>query len=414
MDKIIEDKSWIKKKYRKYLVIGSIVIACLCIFLFTGNVKTVNIESDKITVDEVFKGLFNDYIQVTGQAAPISTVYLDAVEGGRVEERLIEEGSMVKKGDIILKLSNKDLILNILNSESQLAEKANFLRETHLQMEQDKLSVERELITANYELLSKKRAFEQNNELYKDKLIPKEELLKSEENFQIAQKTFELMKKRLQQDSIYRSLQISQLSNNLQNMQRNLVLVKEQLNSLDIAAPIDGQLGMLDAEIGQSINRGQRIGQINVLTSFKIEAFVDEHYIERIKQGLFGYIDKDSLQLRIRKVYPDVREGRFKIDLIFSDSLPESIRTGQTYYIKLELGQPVESLQVARGGFFQSTGGQWIYVIDKSGKFATKRNIKIGRQNPQYYEIIEGLEPGERVITSGYDAMGDNEKVILK
>ena len=416
MDKIITDKSWIKKKYRKYLILGLIVIASLSIFMFTSNVKSVNIESDKVTVDEVYKGLFNDYVQITGQAAPISTVYLDAVEGGRVEERLIEEGSMVKKDDIILKLSNNDLILNILNSEAQLAEKSNFLRETQIQMEQQKLNIEREIIISKYELLSKKRAYEQNTELYKDKLISKEELLKSEENFEIAQKTFDLMNKRLQQDSLFRSLQVVQLSANLENMQRNLVLVKAQLDYLDVKAPLDGQLGILEAEIGQSINRGQRIGQINVLTSFKIEADVDEHYIDRVKHGLFGYIEKenDTLHLKIRKVYPDVREGKFKIDLVFIDSLPVNIRTGQTYYVRLELGQAKEAIQLARGGFFQSTGGQWVYVLDKSGKFAIKRNIKIGRQNPKFYEIIEGLNPSDKVITSGYDAMGDNDRVILK
>jgi HlyD family secretion protein len=416
MDRIIEDKSWIKKKYRKYIIIGAILIAALSIFLFTSKVSSVNVDSDKVTIDVVYKGLFNDYIQVTGQAAPISTVYLDAVEGGRVEERLIEEGSMVKKGDIILKLSNKDLILNILNSEAQLAEKTNFLRETRLQMEQEKLSIEREIIVSSYELLSKRRTYDQNKELYKDKLIAREDLLKSEENYLVAQKTFDLMNKRQQQDSLFRSLQVLQLTANLDNMQRNLSLVKEQVNYLDVKAPLDGQLGMLDAEIGQSINRGQRIGQINVLTSFKIEADVDEHYIDRIKQGLTGYIEKeaDTLLLKIRKVYPDVREGRFKIDLVFHESLPANIRTGQTYYIKLELGEPMEAIQIPRGGFFQNTGGQWIYVLDKSGKFATKRTIKVGRQNPQYYEIIEGLKPGEKVITSSYDAMGDNERVVLK
>lgn len=416
MDRAIVDKSWIKRKHRNLLIVAIIIIAAASVFMFTGKIKSVNIERDKITIDATFKGLFNDYIQITGQAAPIYTVFLDAVEGGRVEERFIEEGSMVKKGDVILKLSNRDVILNILNSEAQLAEKTNFLRQTRLQMEQEKLNIEREIITATYELQSKQRLYNQNKELYTDKLISREDLLKAEEGYQIAQKTFDLMKKRLQQDSLFRSLQVVQLSSNLENMQRNLALVKEQMNYLEVKAPIDGQLGLLDAEIGQSINRGQRIGQINVLTSFKIEAEVDEHYIDRIKAGLQGVIEKesDTLQLTIRKVYPDVRQGKFKIDMVFSKILPEKIRTGQTYYVRLELGQPVESIQIARGGFFQSTGGQWAYVLDKSEKFALKRNIKIGRQNPQFYEITEGLNPGEKVIISGYEAMGDNDKVILK
>lgn len=416
MDKAIEDKSWIKRKYRKYVVLGGVIIVGLSVLLFTGNTSSVTIDKDKLTIEEVQSGLFNDYIQVTGQAAPIATVYLDAVEGGRVDERLIDEGSMVRKGDVIVKLSNNDLILNILNSEAQLAEKTNFLRETHIQMEQQKLVIERELISARYELLSKKRAFSQNKELYTEKLISEEEYLRAEESFEIAQKTFDLMQKRLQQDSLFRTLQVSQLSANLENMQRNLSLVKAQLNYLNITAPIDGQLGMLDAEIGQSITRGQRVGQINVLTSFKIVAEVDEHYIDRIRTGLAGYTqkDKDTLSMVIRKVYPDVRQGKFTIDLVFNDSVPERIRTGQTFYVKLELGQPIEAMMIPRGGFFQSTGGQWVYALDPSGKFATRRNIKIGRQNPRYYEVIEGLNPSEKVITSGYEAMGDNDRVNLK
>lgn len=416
MDKIIEDKSWIKKKYRKYIYVSVVLIAGLSVMLFTSNVSSVKVDRDKITIEPVFKGLFNDYIQVTGQAEPISTIYLDAIEGGRVEERLIEEGSMVKRNDVILRLSNNDLNLNILNSEAQLAEKANYLRETMIRMEQDKLSVEREIITLHYDLIAKKRVYEQNLELYKSKLLAKDELLRSEESYTLAMKTLEMMQKRKQQDSLFRSLQVQQMKSNLDNMQRNLDLVRGQVEYLNLKAPIDGQLGMLDAEIGQSISRGQRIGQINVLTSFKIEAEVDEHYIDRIRQGLYGFIERtgDTVRLQIRKVYPDVRDGRFKVDLVFRDSMPEHIRTGQTYYVKLELGQPVEAVQVPKGGFFQATGGQWIFVVDKSGQFATRRTIKTGRQNPQYYEILEGLKADENVITSGYEVFGDNERVILK
>lgn len=416
MDRIIEDKSWIKKKYRKYIYVAVVVMAGLSILLFTSNVSSVRVERDKVSVEVVFKGLFNDYIQVTGRAEPISTIYLDAIEGGRVEERLIEEGSMVKKNEVILRLSNEDLNLNILNSEAQLAEKSNYLRETMIRMEQDKLSIEREIISINYDVAAKKRLKEQNQELYKHKLLAKEELLKSEENYELACKTLEMMQKRRQQDSLFRNLQVSQMKSNLENMQRNLDLVKGQIDYLNVKAPVDGQLGMLDAEIGQSITRGQRIGQINVLTSFKIQAEVDEHYIDRISQGLYGYIEKtnDTIRLQIRKVYPEVREGRFKVDLVFRDEMPENIRTGQTYYIKLELGQPVEAVQIPKGGFFQSTGGQWIFVLDKTGNMALRRNIKIGRQNPQFYEVTEGLEPGEKVITSGYEVFGDNERVILK
>lgn len=416
MDKKIEDKGFIKRQHRKYIYIATAVISGFSIFLLSGNGKSVNIENDKITTDVVFSGEFNDYIQIIGQAAPIVTVYLDAVEGGKVEERLIEEGSMVKKGDVILKLSNKNLVLSILNSEAQLAEKDNFLRDTRIKMEQEKLEIEREIIKASYELKTKQRTYEQNMELYKDKLISRDDLLRSEENFQISKKTFDLMNRRFQQDSLSRNLQLRQLATSLDNMERNLQLVKGQMDDLNIKAPIDGQLGMLDAEVGQSITPGQRIGQINVLTSFKIEASVDEYYIDRVRQGVLGMIEKgkDTLRLKIRKVFPDVRGAKFKIDMVFSDSLPANIRTGLSYNVRLELGEPTVALQVARGGFFNSTGGQWVYVLDATGKVATKRSIKIGRQNPQYYEILEGLNANEKIISSSYELMGDNETVILK
>jgi HlyD family secretion protein len=416
MDRIIEHKGLIKPKHWKYIALGVFVIIVFVYLIFRDKSSSIRADAEKLTIEPVFKGMFNDYIQVTGLAAPISTVYLDAIEGGRVEEIVIEEGNMVKKGETILRLSNNDLHLNILNSEAQLAEKSNYLREIRIKMEQDKLSVDRELMNATSDLNTKKRNYVQNKELYKDKLISREEMQQSEDNYQLALQSFNLLTKRRQQDSIFRNVQIDQLNGNLENMKRNLALVNTQLDYLNVKAPVDGQLGMLDAEIGQSVGRGQRIGQINVLTSFKVEAEVDEHYIDRIRSGLDGFIEKtdDTIRMRIKKVYPDVRNGRFKVDLVFRDSLPGNIRTGQTYYIKLELGQSISAIQVARGGFFQNTGGQWIFVVDPSGNFAVRRNIRIGRQNPQYYEVLEGLNAGEKVITSGYDVFGNNDKIILK
>ena len=198
-------------------------------------------------------------------------------------------------------------------------------------------------------------------------------------------------------------------------MRMTLQLVYERLENLNVKAPVDGQLGMLDAEIGQSIGRGTRIGQINVLTNYKVQAMIDEHYIDRVRHGLAGTSDRQEQKynLTVRKVYPEVRQGQFRIDMVFDGDKPENIRTGQTYYINLELGQPQDAIMLPRGGFFQTTGGQWVYVLDKSGSYATKRNIRIGKQNPQFYEVLEGLSPGERVITSGYENFGDNDKLIL-
>lgn len=416
MDRVITEKRWIKKKYWKYIAGGVIILAVILFFIFRDWTSTVRVEKERITIATVLHGVFNDYITNDGTAAPISTVYLDAYEGGKVEEIILEEGSMLKKGDVIIRLSNNDLNLNILNSEAQLAEKSNFLREVRIKMEQEKHSLEREMLNAKFDLIAKKRTWEQNKELYKDELISHDEFIRSEEAYLLADKTLELVVLRQKQDNEFRNLQIEQITENLKNMQMNLALVKQQQDYLNVKSPVDGQLGSLMVEIGQSISRGFRIGQINILTSYKIEADVDEHYIDRIRPGLTGYIERpnDTLLLEIKKVYPEVRNGRFKIDLVFTGKLPENIRIGQSYFIKLQLGQPTEAIQIPQGSFYQATGGQWIFVLDGSGRYATKRNIKIGRKNPQYFEVMDGLAPGEQVIVSDYTMFGDNDQVELK
>jgi len=416
MDRLIEQKWWIPKKYWKYIAGMLILIAVVLFFALRDWTSTVRVEKEKVTIATVFRGVFNDYISIDGNAAPISTVFLDAYEGGKVEEILLEEGTMVEKGDVILRLTNNDLNLNILNSEAQLAEKANFLREVRIRMEQEKHSIERQVLNARYDLIAKERRYEQNKDLIRDELIPRDEYLKSEEDYLLAEKSLALVVLRQQQDSVFRSLQIEQISENLRNMQLNLNLVKQQQEYLNVRAPVDGQIGSLLVEIGQSIPQGSRIGQIHVLTSYKIEADVDEHYIDRIRTGLTGYIEKlgDTLKLEIRKVYPEVRNGKFRIDMVFAGHLPGNIRIGQSYFIKLQLGQPMEAIQIPQGSFYQTTGGQWIFVLDRNGQFALKRNIIIGRKNPQYYEVVEGLAPGEQVIVSDYTMFGNNDKVELK
>ncbi len=416
MDRVIGNKRWIPKKYWKFIIGGVVVIGVILFFIFRDWTSTISVDKDRITLAPVIRGVFNDYITNDGIAAPISTVFLDAYEGGKVEEILLEEGSMLHKGEVIIKLSNNDINLNILNSEAQLAEKANFLREVRIRMEQEKHSLEREILNARFDLVTKKRTYEQNKELYKDQLISKDEYIRSEEAYQLADKTHDLVLLRQKQDSSFRVLQIDQITENLRNMQLNLSLVKQQQDYLNVKSPVDGQLGSLMVELGQAIPRGFRIGQVNILTSYKIEADVDEHYIDRIRTGLSGFIERpnDTLQLEIKKVYPEVRNGRFKIDLVFTGKLPENIRIGQSYFIKLKLGQSVEAVQIPQGGFYQATGGQWIFVLEKSGQFAVKRNIKIGRKNPQYYEVLDGLAPGEQVIVSDYSIFGNNDKVELE
>jgi HlyD family secretion protein len=416
MDRIIEEKHWIRKKYWKYIAGGTLLIALILFFLLRDWTSTIRVDKERITIAPVIKGVFNDYITNDGTAAPISTVFLDAYEGGKVEEILMEEGSMLKKGDLILRLSNSDMDLNILNSEAQLAEKENSMRESRIRMEQEKHSLEREVLTAQFDLIAKKRTWEQNKELYKDQLISRDEWLHSDEANQLADKTLALVLLRQKQDSAFRMLQIEQINGNLKNMKINLALIKQQQDYLNVKSPVDGQLGSLAVEIGQSISQGFRIGQINILTSYKIQSDVDEHYIDRIKPGLTGYIERsgDTLKLEIKKVYPEVKNGKFRIDMVFTGKLPENIRIGQSYFIKLQLGQPSEAIQIPQGSFYQTTGGQWIFVLDKSGAYAVKRNIRIGRKNPQFYEVLEGLQPGEQVIISDYSIFGNNDKVEMK
>ena len=416
MDKVIPKKKGLQKKHLGYIAIGLAAIVLIYMAFFADRTSTYKVEKDKLIIETVTEDQFNDYITVPGTVEPITTIKLDADEGGRVEEKLIEEGSMVKKGDIILRLSNPDLFLAILNSESLLAEKENFLRTTQIEMEQEKLQIKRELVTLKYDIERKARNFHQNEVLIKDNLISKEEYLRSQEDLDMANQSQDLYIERQKQDSVFRSVNVETIKKDLNNMRNNLDMVKKRVENLNVRATVDGELGLLSPEIGQSISKGENMGQINVLTSYKVVAQIDEHYIDRVRTQLDATLDRQNnkFNLTVRRVYPEVRNGTFKIDMIFRDSMPDNIRTGQTYYISLQLGQPKRSVLVPIGGFFQETGGQWIFVLDPSESFATRRNISIGRKNPKYYEVLEGLKPGEKVIVSGYETFGKNEKLILK
>jgi len=416
MDRKIEKKKGIKIKHVIYAVVAVAFIFLLIKILKDANVTTFKVDRDKITVEEVQYGEFNDYIRTNGTVEPISTIYLDAEEGGQVKERLIEEGADLKKGDVILVLENRSLYQEIMNSESNLAQKQNMLRQTRINFESARIESQRLLLNSDFNIIQKKRSFDQQEALYKDELVSKEDYLKAKEDYEYAFQIQKINKMKAENDSMIMATEMIQLEEDLEKMQKTLDLVYERLDNLNVKAPVDGQLGMLDAEIGQSIGRGQRIGQINVLTDYKIEALIDEHYIDRVRAGLSATFERQNslFNLKVKKVYPEVRNSQFQIDLVFTDERPENIRTGQTYYINLQLGQPEQSTLVSLGGFFNSTGGQWIYVLDPSGDFATKREIRIGRKNPKYYEVLSGLEAGEKVITSGYDLFGDNDKLILR
>lgn len=416
MDKVIPKKKGLQKKHIGYIAIGIAVLALTYMAFFADRTSTYKVEKDKLIIETVTKDQFNDYITVPGTVEPITTIKLDAQEGGRVEEKVIEEGTMVNKGDVILRLSNPDLYLAILTSEGDLGFRENQLRQTQISMEQEKLQIKRELVTLKFNIDRLIRNFKQNETLIKDSLISKEEYIRSKEDLDAAIQSKDLYMERMKTDSIFRSVNIQTMQNDLLNMRKNLSLVRDRVKNLNVTAPVDGQLGLLTPEIGQQIARGENMGQINVLSSYKVTAQIDEHYIDRVRAQLDATLERQGskFNLTVRRVFPEVRNGTFKIEMVFRDTMPDNIRTGQTYYTSLQLGQPKVSVLVPIGGFFQETGGQWIFVLDPSESFATKRNISIGRKNPKYYEVLEGLNPGEKVIVSGYETFGKNEKLILK
>lgn len=402
----------------RYLLYGATTVALITglMWLVLGSqTQAVKASKKQQTISRVTRGLFKDYVRLNGQVVPIQVVQVSPEEGGIVREKIIEEGSKVKKGDIILKLSNSNLDLQILNAEAELAEKQNLLRNTQITMQQDLLNNRTERISLDMDVRRKKRNYEQNKRLYHEKLISREEYLQSEEDYELARKKHGLISQRLKQDSIYRSAQMEQMEENLANMRQNVLMVRERREKLNVRSSIDGELGLLDVELGQSIGAGEKIGQINDLSDFKVEALLDEHYIDRVRTGLTATFvrDEKTYRLRIRKVYPEVRDGRFRIDMVFVGAHPDKIRSGQTYNLNLELGKSEQALLIPKGTFFQTTGGKWIFVLDKNGEKAYRRPIRIGRQNPQYYEVTEGLEPGEEVITSGYEAFKNNEILLL-
>ena len=418
MDKIIEKKTGWRVAFTKKALpwwLGALLLVFVIYLIARPNNKTLRVDKDTVTISSAVKGEFNDYIRISGRVQPMTTIQLSPQEGGIVEKILIEEGSPVKAGDAILILNNDNLDLQILNSEAELAEKENILRNTQIQMEQQKLDVRQNVLEYGTNVERLRRAYEQQKALYEDKLIAKEEYLKAEEDYNLALQKYNLMTERSRQDSLYRGTQIDRMEESLENMQLNMSMIRRRKSNLIVKAPIDGELGLLDVVLGQSIAAGTKIGQINSVGTYKVEAQIDEHYIDRVIAGLEATFERqgETYSTVIRKVYPEVRDGKFKADFKFDGEQPDNIRAGQTYYLNLQLGQPEEAVIIPRGTFYQKTGGKWIYVVNKEGTKAVKREIRIGRQNPQYYEVLEGLEPGEKVITSGYDTYGDSDVLVF-
>ena len=419
MDIKLEKKTgWravLSKKSLPYLF--GVLLAVLVVWLLMKeNASTLRVNTATLMVSSVEEGEFNDYVSLSGTVQPITTMQLSPLESGVVERIVAEEGTAVKAGDVILEMTNKQLSMQILQSEADLAEKQNILRNTLISMEQERLSLRQEMLQLDLEVARKMRAYEQNKELFKEELVARETYLQSKEDYELALARRSLVRERQKQDSLYRTVQVAQLDENLRSMQLNMQLIRERVGNLRVKAPIDGEVGMLNVILGQTLSQGGAIGQINDLSAYKVTAMVDEHYIDRVVTGLTAsFMRQDKgYDMLLKKVYPEVREGRFKIDLTFNGELPDNIRTGQTYNLNLQLGQPVEAVYIPRGAFFQKTGGRWIYVVDEASGKAYRREIRIGRQNPRFYEVLDGLSKGEKVITSSYDNFGDNEVLILK
>ncbi len=416
MDRRIERKKWPRKRLYWWAGLSVIILAAIGLVLFADPRSSLNVDQEKITIATVETGPFQEFIPVTGTVQPIKTVYMDALDGGRIEAIYVEEGAFVKQGDSLLRMANTNVQMEMMFREADLYDQMNNLRATRLAMEQNRLTLKEQGAEVTYQIGKQTRNFERAKALKRDGMISDEEFQSARDDYDYWIIRQGLVAESQRQDSIMRQMQIEELEQSVGRMQQNLAIVKEKFNNLVLRAPIGGQLSALNAEVGELKPAGARLGQIDVLDSYKLRAAVDEYYITRVKTGLPGdcEIGGKSYRLSVQKIYPEVKDNRFDIDLVFDDDFPRGIRRGQSVQMRLALGEPTTTLIIPRGGFYQATGGNWIYVVDKSGGYAVRRRIKLGRQNPTTYEVLEGLEPGERVITSSYDNYGDFERLVLK
>lgn len=415
MDIEIKNKrTWLKKYI--WGITGCIVVIATVIWAVsvTGT-HTLQADTRGVLVSDAVQGEFVDCIRISGRVESGTIVQVSALESGIVAHKWVEEGASVSAGDIILTLNNPTLRQQILDSESQLAEKQNMLRDTEIAMEKDRLQMKQELLTARTDLNRKERLARQQEILYKEDLTSREEYLTATENFQLAKESVSLLENRLYQDSLYRSVQLAMMRESLDNMRENFMLVRQRADNLNVRATHSGQIGSLNAELGQNIPYGQQVGQINILDKYKLSVEIDEHYIDRLSLGLHGEASRGNqkLEVTVSKIYPEVIQGKFKVDLAIADNDNSNLRVGQNYPVELTIGESTQTVMIERGSFFQNSGGRWVYVLDTDGKSATRREIKIGRQNPRYYEVLEGIQPGERVIVSSYAPYGEADRIYF-
>ncbi len=410
MDKIKPKKFWNSRRIS--IIAGSVLLAAFVIyqFFFSDKRSKLNVEVDKLTISTVSQGKFDEFIVVTGVVQPLKTIQLDAIVGGYVTEKLIEGGNMVKQGDVLLKLENQNLKLSFLQSETEASRLVNDLQNTRQSLRIARFNLQKTLSELDFQIDQARDAHERNSKLYKDKVIPDADYLKTKREFErlSKQRDIEVESQKYQEENS--KMQISQLEGTLASTQKNVSLWRQTLDNLVVKAPVTGLLSSMNVEVGSNISQGQNIGQIDDLNGFKMRVSVDEHYISRIFAGLQGSMDFNGKEygLKIIKIYPEVKSGRFEVDMQF-ETAPELIKRGQSAPIRLQLGQPSQATLLPVGGFFSETGGNWVYVLSDGGKRAAKRKITLGRKNPEYFEVLEGLKPGEKVITSSYENFGDIE-----
>ena len=414
MDRKIKKKRWPQVLWG--ILTAAVLISIGLYMVFRSNDSTLDIEAERVKIETVEKGPFQEYIRVVGMVEPKNTTFLDAVEGGRVEEIFLEAGNMVRRGDSILRLSNTNLLLDIMYREAEFFEQENNLRNTRLLLEQNRLRLNNDLADVDFRLQQAERRLKRYTALFEDELIAEQDYQAARDEYEYALKRKELTVESIEKDLSFREEQIAQLEESLERMQANLDVVKRKQANLTLPAPISGHLTSLNAEIGQSKAPGERLGRIDETGGFKVVAQVDQHFIARVEVGKSGNFEHsgEEYDLTVSKIYPEIRDGRFVVDFDFKDFVPADLRRGLSLYIKLEEGVMSEELLVPRGGFFNRTGGNWIYVVDPSGEFAVKRPIRLGLQNPEYFTVLEGLEEGEKVLTSGYENYGEKEKLVIK
>jgi len=416
VDRVIEKKKWNTKRILSLSGIVVVITLLVSAFYFTSGKSKLNVETEKITISEVIQGPFQEFIPVNGIVMPLTTIYLDATEGGRVEELLAEDGAFLKKGQAILRLSNSDLELSLANQETAVFDVLTQMQNTRNNSDQNTIRQLNQLAEVDNALAEAERLYKLNKQLYAEKAIGSQEFKSSENNYKYQLRRLNLTRETLKKDSSSGKQQVSQMQESYSRMQNALSLMRRKVGDLIVRAPVDGQLTSLDAEIGQSKNKGERLGQVDVITGYKVRADIDEHYISRIFTGLEGIftLGNTDYRLRVRKIYTQVINGRFQVDLEFIGATPKGIRRGQSLQVRLSLSDETQAVLVAKGGFYQQTGGNWIYRLSEDGSKAYKAEIQLGRQNPDYYEVLKGLKPGDKVVSSSYENYGDNQELVLK